>query len=144
MVKSVWAICVIIACERKGNRKMIREIDQYYFQQEEPNRSCLLALRSIILEQDPQVTETRKWGMPCFCYKKKMFCFLWTDKKTLEPYILFVEGKFLEHPQLEKGSRSRMKIFRIKAHEDIPINTLKPLLDEALNLYRNGVIKVNP
>jgi hypothetical protein len=81
---------------------------------------------------------------PAFCYKHKMFCFLWTDKKTLEPYILFVEGKFLEHPQLEKGSRSRMKIFRIKAHEDIPIDTLKPLLDEALNLYRNGVIKVNP
>jgi hypothetical protein len=83
-------------------------------------------------------------GNALFLLQEKNVLFLWTDKKTLEPYILFVEGKFLEHPQLEKGSRSRMKIFRIKAHEDIPINTLKPLLDEALNLYRNGVIKVNP
>ncbi len=106
---------------------MIREIDQYYFQQEEPNRSCLLALRSLILEQDPGVTETRKWGMPCFSFKKKMFCFLWTDKKTNEPYILMVEGKHLNHPLLEKGTRSRMKILRIKAHEDIPIHIIKSL-----------------
>ncbi len=120
---------------------MIREIDQYYFQQEEPNRSCLLALRSIILEQDTHVTETQKWGMPCFCFKKKMFCFLWTDKKTDEPYILLVEGRYLNHPLLEKGTRSRMKIFRIKPNEDIPIYTIKLLLNEALNLYRNGTIK---
>ena len=121
---------------------MIREIDQYYFQQEEPIRSCLLALRSIILEEDINVTETRKWGMPCFCYKKKMFCFLWTEKKTNEPYILMVEGRFLDHPLLEKGSRSRMKIFRVKPNEDIPTDVIKLLLDEALNLYRNGTIKI--
>ena len=122
---------------------MIRETDTYYFQQEEPNRSCLLALRSIILEQDNHVTETRKWGMPCFCYHKKMFCFLWTDKQTSEPYVLFVEGKYLHHPRLEKGSRSRMKIFKINPDEDISIHILNPLLEEALNLYRNGVIKTN-
>ncbi len=122
---------------------MIRELDQYYFLQEEPNRSCLLALRSLILEQDPGVTETMKWGMPCFSFKKKMFCFLWTDKKTNEPYILMVEGKHLNHPLLEKGTRSRMKILRIKAHEDIPIHIINPLLDEALNLYRNGIIKIS-
>ena len=122
---------------------MIRELDQYYFLQEEPNRSCLLALRSLILEQDPGVTETMKWGMPCFSFKKKMFCFLWTDKKTNEPYILMVEGKHLNNPLLEKGTRSRMKILRIKAHEDIPIHIINPLLDEALNLYRNGIIKIS-
>lgn len=121
---------------------MIREIDQYYYQQEEPNRSCLIALRSLILEQDPGVTETKKWGMPCFTYKKKMFCFLWTDKKTSEPYILLVEGKHLDHPLLEKGTRSRMKILRIQANEDIPVRTIRPLLSEALNLYKNGVIKI--
>lgn len=122
---------------------MIREIDQYYFQHEEPNQGCLLALRSIILEQDPEVSETRKWGMPCFTYKKKMFCFLWTDKRTDEPYILLVEGKRLDHPQLEQGSRSRMKIFRVRPNEDIPVETIEILLDEALDLYRNGTINTN-
>ena len=121
---------------------MIREADQYYMGKEEPNRGCLLALREIILRQDANVTETRKYGMPCFCYKDKMFCYLWTDKKTDEPYILMVEGKHLNHPQLEKGTRSRMKIFRVNAHEDLPVQTIEALLTDALALYRNGIIKV--
>jgi hypothetical protein len=121
---------------------MHQDIDNYYLNKEEPNKSCLLALRSIILEQDSNVTETQKWGMPCFCYKKKMFCYLWTDKKTNEPYILLVEGKHLDHPELEEGNRSRMKIFRINPDKDLPIQTIELLLNDALNLYRNGTIKI--
>jgi len=119
---------------------MISEIDNYYLNKEEPNRSCLLALRSIILEQDTNISETRKYGMPCFSYKKKIFCQLWTDKKTDEPYILMAKGQYLKHPELEKGNRSRMKIFRVKPNEDIPIKTIDIILNEALDLYRNGTI----
>lgn len=121
---------------------MILEIESYYLSQQEPIKSCFLALRSIILKQDAAIIETWKYGMPCFSYKKKMFCYLWTDKKTDEPYILFVEGKQLNHPRLEQGNRSRMKIFRINPNKDIPINTIKLLLKEALNLYRNDTIKI--
>lgn len=118
------------------------ELDNYYLKQSEPNKSCLLALRAIILEQDEQVTETRKYGMPCFCFRKKMFCYVWIDKKKAEPYLLFVEGKYLNHPRLETGSRSRMKIFRVNPKKDLPIRTIEKLLRSALNLYREGVIKV--
>jgi len=121
---------------------MIRQVDSYYSSKEEPNKGCLLALRDIILKQGEHITETQKWGMPCFCYKKRPFCYLWTDKKTGEPYILMVEGKFLDHPQLEQGSRSRMKVFRVGPNEDLPIDTITSLLNEALDLYRNGTIKV--
>lgn len=121
---------------------MIRELDSYYFKQEEPNKSCLLALRSLILEQDLNVTETRKYGMPCFCYKKKMFCYLWTDKKTGEPYILMVEGKRLYHPKLEGGSRARMKILRINPNKNLPVKTIAKVLQSALDLYRTGAIKL--
>lgn len=121
---------------------MIREIDEYYLKKSEPNKSCLLALRNIILNQNNNISETKKWGMPCFCYKKRMFCYLWTDKKTNEPYILLVEGKHLDHPQLETGNRSRMKIFRIDPNKDLPIETLDILLSTALDLYRNGTIKI--
>lgn len=120
----------------------MQELDQYYLSQEEPTKSCLLALRSIILEQDTHITETRKWGMPCFCYKKKMFCYLWKDKKTDEPYMLMVEGKHLDHPALEQGDRSRMKIFRVNPAEDLPMGTITLLLNKALDLYRNGTIAV--
>jgi len=115
--------------------------DTYYLNKQEPNRGCLLALRQIILDQDSNVTETKKYGMPCFCYKKKGFCYLWTDKKTNEPYILMVEGNYLSHPELESGKRSRMKIFRVDPNKDIPINIIKDILQKSLDLYKTGIIK---
>lgn len=121
---------------------MVEQLHNYYLNKAEPNRSCLLSLRSIILEQDINVIETQKWGMPCFCYKKKMFCYLWTDKKTDEPYILMVEGKYLDHPKLEEGDRSRMKIFRVDPNKDLPIKTIEKILQTALDLYKSGVIKI--
>ncbi|MEP6645933.1 MAG: DUF1801 domain-containing protein [Saprospiraceae bacterium] len=121
---------------------MIEELHNYYLNKEEPGKSCLLALRRIILDQVPNVTETQKYGMPCFCYKKRMFCYLWTDKKTDEPYILLVEGKHIDHPELEKGDRSRMKIFRINPDRDLPIKPIEEILQKALELYRTGIIKV--
>jgi hypothetical protein len=120
---------------------MIQATYNYYLNQEEPNKSCLLALRSIILEQDKQVTETQKWGMPCFCYKKKMFCYLWIDKETGEPYMLLVEGRHLLHPELEAGKRSRMKIFRVDPNKDLPLKTIENILHESLELYRTGILK---
>jgi hypothetical protein len=119
---------------------MNEQLENFYLEKEEPNRSCLLALRSIILDQDESVNETRKYGMPCFCYKKKMFCYLWVDKKTGEPYLLMVEGKYLDHPNLEVGSRARMKIFRVDPLADLPLQSINSILNQALDLYRNGVI----
>ncbi len=124
-----------------GKSKMdMTENHNFYLNNVEPNKGCLLSLRDIILKQDENITETTKYGMPCFCYRKKMFCYLWVDKKTGEPYILFVEGQYLKHSGLEIGNRSRMKIFRINPNKDIPISTLEMLLNKALDLYRNKII----
>ncbi len=121
---------------------MIDGLENFYLSKGEPNKSCLLALRDIIMGLSSNVTETRKYGMPCFCYKGKMFCYLWVDKKTGEPYILFVEGKHLSHPNLEVGSRARMKILRINPFDDLPIEIINLLLNQGLDLYRNGTIKL--
>ncbi|WP_236973956.1 DUF1801 domain-containing protein [Membranihabitans maritimus] len=125
------------------NKKDIsEEIESFYLNKEEPFRSCLLALREIILRQDENITETRKWGMPCFCFKKKMFCYLWMEKTTHKPYILMVEGKHLNFPGLESGNRTRMKIYKIDPNKDIPIDSVEELLNMGLDLYRMGVIKI--
>ncbi|UBM59245.1 DUF1801 domain-containing protein [Marinilongibacter aquaticus] len=121
---------------------MEESLDQFYLDQAEPHKSCLLALRNLILQSDELLTETRKYGMPCFCYKKKALCYLWKDKKTGEPYILMVEGKRLQHPKLEQGERSRMKIFPVDSSADLPIEEIRTLLEEALQLYQSGSIKV--
>ena len=116
----------------------MNELDQFYFRQNEPLKSYFLALREIILQHDEKLTETLKYGMPCFCYGKKIVCYLWMDKKTKEPYLLMAEGKRLHHPQLEKGSRSKMKIFPLTTMEDIPVKSIRALLKEALLLYKGN------
>jgi len=113
----------------------------FYFKREEPNQSCLLAMREIVLKSDAEVEETVKYGLPCFCYRGKAFCYLWIDKKTTEPYFLIVEGKRINHPSLEAGDRKQMKILRVNPNEDLPIETIQSVLNEALDLYKNGTIK---
>ena len=102
----------------------------------------MLALRDIILKLDPEITAQMKYGMPFFCYKGKMFCYLWFHKKHQQPYLGMVEGSHLHHPNLIIEKRSRMKIMLFNPDEDLPIETIEHILQEALNLYRSGTIKI--
>lgn len=112
----------------------MKAIDQYFQRQEEPVKSCLLAMREIILQYDPLFTEALKYGMPFYCYKGRMLCYLWTRKDTHQPYIGFVDGKLMEHPALLAEKRSRMKIFLLEAEEDIPVDEVRGLLKVAVGL----------
>lgn len=115
---------------------MLTDHDNYYHKQEEPFKSCLLALKDIILGLDSEITPEWKYGLPFFYYKKKMFCYFWKDKKTQEPYIGVCRGYEIEHPLLEKGDRKRIKILRINPNADIDIKTLKVVLNQAMKLYK--------
>lgn len=107
----------------------------FYESQPEPQQGCFLALRNILLRKDERIHETVKYGMPCFCLEKKALFYLWKDKKTQEPYILFTEGGRMNHPALEQGDRARMKILRVDPTDDIPIKLLDDLVSEALALF---------
>lgn len=115
---------------------MKEKLEHFYFDKQEPNKSCLLALRDIILQFDAEITETVKYGMPCFTYSNKAVCYLWTDKKTNEPYILMVDGNKIDHPDLEAGDRARMKILSIDPTADIPIDKIKTILELAIDLQK--------
>lgn len=119
----------------------MEDTTNFYLRQEEPNRSCFLAMREIVRKADEDVEETIKYGSPCFVYRGRAFCYLWKDKKTNNPYFLLVEGKGLSHPMLEAGDRKRMKIFRVSPTEDLPIEAINAVLEEALHLYKSGTIK---
>ncbi len=120
----------------------IAELDNYYLKQEEPVRSCLLALRIIIRDSDKNVSAAWKYGMPFFCYKGKMFCYLWVHKKHKLPYIGFVEGKHLLHEDLIQEKRNRMKILLLDPSKDLPIEVIQSLLNKALDLYRQGIVAI--
>ena len=111
--------------------------DAFYLKKEEPVKSCLLALRQIILSQDKNISEAWKYGMPFYNYKGKMFCYLWIHKKFNQPYIGIVEGNKINHPDLLREKRARMKILLIDANKDIPFKKITGILKEAIKLY-NG------
>lgn len=105
-------------------------------------RGCLLALSALTLQQDKEVSAAWKYGMPFFCFRGKMFCYLWIDKKLKQPYIGIVEGKHIDHPDLIAGDRSRMKIMLFDPAKDLPIKNIETILQQAINLYKTGLIKI--
>jgi Domain of unknown function (DU1801) len=120
---------------------ILKNLDNFYANQTEPCKSCLLALSKIILEKDEHITTALKYGMPFFMYKGKMFCYLWIDKNLNEPYLGIVEGGLVHHPLLIQGKRARMKTIQFKANKDLPIKTINIILKQTLNLYQTGIIK---
>ena len=119
---------------------MTENTDQFYQKLQEPVRSTMLAMKTIILQQDPEITHVLKYGMPFFCYRKKMFCYLWTHKKYRKPYLGLVEGSHFDEPFLLSEKRSRMKIMILDPTTDLPIDSIKTLINKAIDLYKNGTI----
>jgi hypothetical protein len=115
---------------------MLKPADNYFQQQEEPVKSCLLALRKIILSHNSNITEAWKYGMPFYCYHGKMFCYLWVHKKYKQPYLGMVEGSKINHPLLLQEKRARMKIILIDPAKDIPVKTVDGILKKAILVYR--------
>ena len=113
---------------------MLSPIDHYYFQKQEPFKSCLQFLRAHILKSDPNITEAWKYGMPFFSYKGKMICYLWIHKKYLQPYLGLVDGKSIHHPDLMIEKRAKMKILLIEATKDIPVKKINEILKEMIAL----------
>ena len=99
-------------------------------------------MREIILAQDKDIAAAWKYGMPFFCYKGKMYCYLWVHKVHKQPYIGFVEGKHLHHPDLITEKRARMKIMLFDPEDDLPKETIVEILTEAIGLYKSGKIVI--
>ena len=111
---------------------MLVTLESFYFSKAEPVKSCLMAMRFIILQNKNSIVESMKYGMPCFCIGKKILFYLWVDKKTSEPYILFTEDSKMDFPELEIGNRSRMKIFRVDPNKDLPKKQIIKLVSAAI------------
>lgn len=107
---------------------MLRPIDNYFLQKEDPARSCLQFLRAHILEMNPDITEAWRYGMPFYLYKGKRFCYLWVHKKTGLPYLGIVDGYKIDEPDLISEKRSRMKILLIDPNKNIPLKKINRVL----------------
>lgn len=115
---------------------MLRPVDNWFIQQEEPVKSCLQFLRAHILAQDSNIIESWQYGMPFFYYNGKRFCYLWIHKKYKKPYIGIVDGKLIDHPDLILEKRARMKILLLDPYKDIPIRKINAILKQVMALYK--------
>lgn len=118
----------------------MKQEELFYESLNEPLKSCLLAVRDIILAQDKNVSAAWKYGMPFFCYQGKMFCYLWVHKKYKQPYLGIVEGARVKHPLLLQEKRARMKILLLDPEKDLPLSHIRNVLKQAIQLYKTGVI----
>lgn len=115
---------------------MLRPIDVFFLEKEEPVKSCLLFLREFIPTLDKRITEEWKYRLPFYYLNGRMFCYLWIHKKYKQPYIGIAEGNKLNHPDLLQEERARMKILLIDPTKDIPVKKIKLILKEAIALYK--------
>ena len=112
----------------------MNDLDAFFLRQEEPTKSCLQALRSIILQFDDAITEAWKYRLPFYLYRGKTFCYLWMGKQNKHPYIGIIDGRLIDHPALYQGDRKRIKIFPIHPEEDIPVEAIYEVLSLAREL----------
>ena len=117
---------------------MTSELDLFYLKQEEQIRDCLLALKTVILNFNKEITPEFKYKLPFFYYKGKPLCYLWLHKKYKQPYIGFVDGGLINHPSLLQEKRARMKILLVDQHSDLPLETIHKLLSHALPLCKKN------
>jgi hypothetical protein len=54
-----------------------------------------------------------------------------------------VEGQYFNEDFLLQEKRSSMKMMRIDPNQDLPIHAIITLIKKAINLYKDGVIKLN-
>lgn len=113
---------------------MLRPIDNWFLQQEEPIRGCLEFLRQHILNFHPDVTESWQYSMPFFKYKEKRFCYLWYHREKRLPYLGIVDGKLVDHPDLIAEKRSRMKILLLDPEKDLPLKKIDAILNIAIRV----------
>lgn len=114
---------------------MLNDLDDFYFNKEEPTRGALLALRKYILEYNPALSESWTHRMPMFRFNGKLFCYLWVDKKTHHPYLGIYKGIEVDHPKLELGNRNKMKIISFDPFKDLPFDIVDEIFKLAIPLY---------
>lgn len=107
----------------------------YYLNLEEPLKGSLLTVREIILDCDKELSETIKYGVPCFLFKDRPICYLFKKKTAKLPYILFVKGKELDFPELDMGDRKLMKSLSFDPEKDLDIKLIQKIILTAIFLH---------
>jgi len=115
--------------------RMLNQLDTFYFNLAEPQQSCLLFLRTYLLNYSPHISESFKYQTAFFSFKGKMFCYFSVSKKTGKTYIGFAQGYNIKHKKLESEGRITIKVFYVDPANDVDIKSLNEILKLVVKLY---------
>ncbi|OLT60124.1 DUF1801 domain-containing protein [Moorena bouillonii] len=117
--------------------------EEYILSREEPYRSMLLHLKSIIEVVIPGVNMKYKWSIPCFYAEKKPICYLNASYKGGFVDIAFWNSAHLtKHIELMHSEKRKVvKSFRYRTLEEINDQILIEVLQEAHALKEKGFYK---
>jgi hypothetical protein len=112
--------------------------DEYIFRQPEKYQSILLHLIAVFESEIRELELLFKWGIPCFYYKKKVFCYF-----NSSPKKGFVDAGFFKGFQLKRNQeflvsdkRNTIKSLRYYSLESINNEIVVDVIQEAVKLYK--------
>lgn len=111
----------------------MNQIDNYIYNQKPELRELLIALRSIILKSNTEITEKISYRIPFF-YRNKPLCYLNPTPKGVD--IGFWSGiNFRKNAHLlELKNRKQIKTYFVAFSSKINIKNIKSILKEAIEL----------
>ena len=113
----------------------INAIDNFFLVQQELDKGCYLALRDIIKDWNPKISEHWKYSLPFYYYEGKPFCYLYKNKTSQYPYIGLVKGDGISHSMVFQGNRKKMKVLPVNPDEDIPKELIYEVFAELQKFY---------
>lgn len=124
-----------------------KQVDEYISKSADFAKPLLNKLRAIVHQANPEITETIKWGFPCFEYKG-IVCSMQAFKNHCS--FGFMKASMMSDPQgiLEKVGKTAMGSFgKLQSEIDLPDeSTIISYVKEACALNESGVkeTKVKP
>ncbi|MGL4254847.1 DUF1801 domain-containing protein [Microbacterium sp.] len=94
------------------------EVDAWLEAYDNPQRPLLAAVRAVVLDADPRVTETIKWQAPTFVYRGNIASFF--PKAKAHVALMFHTGATLDDPTgLLEGDGAVSRVARFQDAEDL-------------------------
>ncbi len=117
---------------------MLNHLDNYFLSLPEPEQSCLLFVRQLILGFNKAISERWRYNTPFYYYKEKWMCYISYQKKQKTIYLGFVHGHHLKHKKLLSEGRKQIKVYYLNPDKDLDIRTIMALFKEATK-YIDGL-----
>ena len=95
-------------------------VDAWFENYDNPQKDLVQAVRELILDTDPRITEVIKWQAPTFMYKGNLASFY--PRSTKHVSLMFHTGASLSDPSgMLEGDGDTSRVLRILDYDDLAV-----------------------